>query len=152
MAVYLADSSIWIGKRRPGAEYLRDLFAERYANDEIATCVPVALEVLVGPPNAKTYDDDWNMVWRHLHWLPLREEHTRRALEVQRQMAHTTDGAHRRRPIDYLVAVCAEAASGVVLWHWDADLTVICNRTGQPQEAEHLRARQHGIHLPPEAL
>lgn len=153
MPLYLADSSIWVGKRKPGAEYLDELFAGHYANDEIATCVPVALEVLVGPPNARAYDNDWNMIWRHLQWLPLSEASTNRALQVQRELAHTTAGAQRRRPIDYLIAACAESAGQeIILWHWDADLRVICDYTGQRHEAEHARARRHGINVPPETL
>src|SRR5438093_1239368 len=98
------------------------------------------------------YDQDWEIVWKPLVWLPLREQATERALQVQRELAHTTAGAHRRRPIDYLIAACAEeAATDVVLWHWDSDLTIICEHTGQPHEPEHARAREHGINLAPEA-
>lgn len=153
MPLYLADSSIWIGRRRPGAEYLDELFNDRYEDGEIATCVPIALEVLVGPPDAAAYDQDWEMVWKPLAWLPLREQASDRALQVQRELAHTTAGAHRRRPIDYLIAACAEEAEGeVVLWHWDSDLTIICEHTGQAHEPEHARARERGIKLAPEAL
>ena len=52
----------------------------------------------------------------------------------------------RRRPIDYIVAACAEAAgAGLVLWHWDRDLTVICEFAGIEQEPEHDRAKANGI-------
>lgn len=132
--------------RRRGAQYLREVFEERVAEDQIATCVPVALEVLVGPPDGASYDEDWDAVWDHLRWLPLRQSDTDRALEVQRELAHATAGAHRRRPIDYLVAACAEGAGAdVVLWHWDADLTYICGHTGQPHEPEHDRAKAHRV-------
>ena len=52
MPLYLADSSIWIGARRHPTSYLPELLADRLRSDEIATCIPVALEVLVGPPTA----------------------------------------------------------------------------------------------------
>jgi predicted nucleic acid-binding protein len=113
----------------------------------------VALEVLVGPPDAASCDQNRELVWKPLVWLPLGEQATERALAVQRELAHTTAGAHRRRPIDYLIAACAEDAAGeVVLWHWDADLTIICGHTGQPHEPEHARAREHGIKFAPDAL
>jgi predicted nucleic acid-binding protein len=68
-----------------------------------------------------------------------------RAVGLLRGLAHTTDGAHRRRPIDYIIAACAEATDDVILWHWDNDLTVICDFGGIPHEAEHARAEEHGI-------
>ncbi len=40
------------------------------------------------------------------------------------------------------------AADDVVLWHWDHDLRLICEHTGQPQEAEHPRARRHRLAQP----
>jgi predicted nucleic acid-binding protein len=143
--LYLVDSSIWIGRRRSGAGYLDELLTERFEDGLIATCVPVALEVLVGPPDGAAYDLDWEMVWSQLEWLPLTSAAAERALAVQRELAHQIAGAHRRPPIDFLVAACAEAAGpDVVLWHWDSDLTVVCEHTGQPHEAEHARARTHG--------
>jgi predicted nucleic acid-binding protein len=146
MPLYLADSSIWIGARRSGQSYLAKLLQDRTARGDVATCIPVALEVLVGPADADAYEHDWTTIWVPLDWLPLREKATRRALEVQRGLAKMTAGAHRRRPIDYLVAACAEdAGEDVVLWHWDADLTAICEHTGQPHEPEHERAREHGL-------
>jgi predicted nucleic acid-binding protein len=147
VALYLADSSVWIGRRRPGAAYLQELFIRRFEEGRLATCVPVALEVLVGPPDASSYEADWGALWEPLAWLPLRERATRRALDVQRALAGTTAGAHRRRAIDYLVAACAEdAGDDVILWHWDSDLTAICEHTGQLHEPEHDRAREHGLH------
>ena len=143
MTLYLADTSIWVRRTRPGAEELDERFRERYARGEIATCVPVALEVLVGPKDGAAYDADFANVWAPLTWLPLGEHAVERALVVQRELAHTNPGAHRRRPGDFLVAACAEAAGAdVVLWHWDHDLAVICAHTGQPHESETGAPRQ----------
>ena len=75
-----------------------------------------------------------------------------RSLALLKGLAHTTEGAHRRRPLDSIVAACAEAAgSEVVLWHWDTDLTVICNFAGIAHEPEHERATEHGINVEPGA-
>jgi predicted nucleic acid-binding protein len=151
VAVYLTDASIWIGARNRAGSYLPRLLAQRLAKDEIATCVPVALEVLTGPRSAEELDEDWATVWRHLRWLRADESVMARALELLRELAHTTDGAHRRRPIDYIVAACAEAAGDVVLWHWDADLSVICDHARVAHEAEHERAKANGLGVEPGA-
>ncbi len=147
--LYLTDASIWIGARRRPESYLVDLFAERLAAGEVATCAPVALEVLVGAPDADELERDWE-IWGELHWLPIPSEALRRSVELMRQLARTTRGAHRRRPIDYLVAACAEAAGpDVVLWHWDRDVTAICEFAGIAHEPEHERARTHGLGAEP---
>lgn len=145
MPLYLADSSIWIGARRRPGTYLPRLLVDRLADDDIATCIPIALEVLAGPASTMELAQDWDTVWRHLRWLPMPASVTERALELLRSLAATTDGAQRRRPIDYLVAACAEATDGVVLWHWNRDLTAICDFAGIAHEAEHDRARAAGL-------
>lgn len=145
MPVYLADSSIWIATARRRHQYLVDLFRRRTESDEVVTCIPVALEVLAGHLNTREYQREWTTVWEPLTWLPLREEAMQRALEVQRGLIGTPK-ARRRRAMDHLIAACAEDAGGdVVLWHWDADLTAICEHTGQPHEPEHERSREHGL-------
>lgn len=150
MPVYLTDASIWIGTRRWAGTYLPELLARRLAADEVATCVPVALEVLTGPPTGDDLDREWNTVWRNLRWLPVENATMERALDLLRRLAHTTAGAHRRRPIDYVVAACAQAAGDdVVLWHWDRDLVAICEFAGIPHEPEHDRARANGINVEP---
>jgi predicted nucleic acid-binding protein len=61
--------------------------------------------------------------------------------EMHSCTGHKTDGAHRRRTIDYLIAACAEATENVILWHWDDDFTAICDFAGIAHEPEHERAR-----------
>ena len=87
MTLYLADSSIWSGRRRTEAGDLSRRFVDRLRRSEIATCVPVALEVLTGPADGEAYVRDWTRLWGQLHWLPLRERATGRALEVQSELA-----------------------------------------------------------------
>jgi predicted nucleic acid-binding protein len=135
MTLYLADSSVWIGRRRPEAGDLSSVLVDRLRRSEVATCVPVAIEVLTGPADGEAYVRDWTRLWSQLHWLPLRERATGRALEVQSELALATPGAHRRSISHFLIAACAEdAGPGVVLWHWDPDLAAICEHTGQPHE------------------
>ena len=149
MPLYLADSSIWIGARRRRDSYLSDLLAERLEGGELATCAPVALEVLVGSPDGEELERDWE-IWGPLTWLPVTSQAAERSIELMRGLARTTRGAHRRRPLDYLLAACAEEAGDeVVLWHWDRDLSAICDFARIPHEAEHERARAHGLGVEP---
>lgn len=146
MTFYLADSSIWCARRRPDADGLQSLFVERMGKGEIATCVPIALEVLTGPSDGDAYVRDWMTLWDQLHWLPLRERATGRALEVQSELALAVPGAQRRSVSQFLIAACAEdAGSEVVLWHWDDDLAAICEFTGQPHEFERTRVESAAI-------
>ena len=142
MTLYLADSSIWSGRRRTEAGDLSRRFVDRLRRSEIATCVPVALEVLTGPADGEAYVRDWTRLWGQLHWLPLRECATGRALEVQSELALAAPGAHRHSVSHFLIAACAEdAGPEVVLWHWDPDLAAICEHTGQPHELVTLPAQ-----------
>jgi len=145
---YLADASIWIAQQRRRGSYLDELVTERYEDGEIVTCAPVLLEVLGGAADGGSYERDWDFVFSGIDCLPLDERASRRAVEVQRALAATTRGAHRRPALDYLIAACAEAEDNVVLWHWDHDLRIICDHTGQPQEAEHARARRQRLAQP----
>ena len=47
--------------------------------------------------------------------------------------------------LDYLVAATAQSGEEVVLWHWDRDLTVICDHAGIAHEPEHEPATGNGI-------
>lgn len=143
MTLYLADSSVWSGRRRPDAADLPRLFVDRLGRGEIATCVPIALEILTGPKDGEAYVRDWMTIWSQLQWLPLRERATGRALEVQSELALADAGAQRKCVVHFLIAACAEdAGPEVVLWHWDEDLAAICEHTGQPHEFEALRAER----------
>jgi predicted nucleic acid-binding protein len=140
MTLYLADSSVWSGRRRPDAGDLPRLFVERLGRGEVATCVPVALEVLTAAADGEAYVRDWMTIWGQLQWLPLRERATGRALEVQSELALSGPGAQRMGVAHFLIAACAEdAGDGVVLWHWDDALAAICEHTGQPHEFEDVR-------------
>ena len=133
--LYLADSSIWIAARHSRATDLREALARRLEADEIAICVPVALEVLTGPETADDLDREWETTWRHLNWLPVTDEMMERSLDLQLTLARTAPGAHRRRPVDYIVAACAEASGNDVrLWHASPDIAAICDHARIPHE------------------
>lgn len=137
MSRYLADTSIWAwaGKRkRPD---IRQKLADRFAAGEILTCVPVILESMHQPETARQYEDRYGNLFAPLERAPLGDEAVERALQVQRELAVSTDGSHRRPAVDFLIAAAAEAAGpSVRLWFFDRDLRVICEHTGQPHEAE----------------
>lgn len=77
------------------------------------------------------------------------EPATERARALLFELAGTNDGAHRRPAVDCLVAACAACHGQVTLWHWDRDLRIICDHAGIDHEAEHDRAKRHGLGLDP---
>jgi predicted nucleic acid-binding protein len=134
---FLADSSIWgwanSGKRPDIAEKL----ADRFERDEIVTCPPVVLEVLHRARSGGEYEELFAALFEPLALIPLGEQQSARAIEVQRELAQVTHGNHLRPAVDFLIAAAAEAAGeDIVLWSFDKDVRVICTHTGQPHEAE----------------
>ena len=137
MPSYLADATIWAWARR--FRHLQGKLRERIHTGELATCVPVALEMLHSARDGHEYDRYLTRLQR-VAWLPLPVTASRRALAVQRALAHTTHGAHRLPAIDYLVAAVAEE-HGAMLWHLDRDLARLCAFAGQSHEHERLPGR-----------
>jgi predicted nucleic acid-binding protein len=131
VTVYLADTSIWVARRRSAD--LAERLVERYLRGVIATCAVIELEGLAGAPDAAAYAADRDVVWRPLTRLPIDEAVCSRALAVQALLAG--EGGHAARPLDFLVAACAELA-GATLWHCELHLAAICAATGQTQEHE----------------
>ncbi|MGI8461646.1 MAG: PIN domain-containing protein [Solirubrobacterales bacterium] len=137
MARYLADSSIWAWARGDRRLDIKQKLAERFAADEIVTCPPVVLEVMHRARNGEEYEAVFADLFEPIDWLPLNEEVSTRAVEVQREIAGGTDGNHLRPAADYLIAAIAEhAGPEFTLWAFDKDLRIICEHTGQPFEAE----------------
>lgn len=137
MPVYLADSSIWAWANKRSRPDIQEKLAERLERDEIATCVPVALEVMHRAESADQYEELFNRLLGPLRWLELDDATARRALDVQRELAGSSRGNHRRPAVDYLIAATGELAGAeVVTWFFDRDFRVICEHTGQPFEAE----------------
>lgn len=137
MRRYLADTSIWAWAQKPQRPDIREKLADRYEQDEIVTCVPVILEAMHRPEAAAEYRERFDGLFAPLERVPLEDAGVERALTVQRELAESPNGSHRRPAVDFLIAAAAEAAGPeIVLWCFDRDLKVICEHTGQPCEAE----------------
>lgn len=130
MATYLIDTSVW--HRRGNAAVIERL-ADLFAADEVAIAEPVRLEVLFSARSAQEYD----AVSRELDGLQqvrCGNEELRRALEVQRLLAHKAGLHHRSVKIpDLLVAATAELA-GLTVLHYDEDYERVGAITGQTTE------------------
>jgi predicted nucleic acid-binding protein len=138
--VFLADTSIWAWAKRDDG--IAEKLGSRLAQAELATCVPIALEVLHSAGDGSEYEEDL-AVLAPLQWLPLTGHAADRALELQHGLASTTHGAHRIPTIDYFIAALAEEAGPpLVLWHLDSDLARLCEFTGQAHEPERLVRRR----------
>lgn len=136
MPRYLADSSIWSWADDGRRPEIADKLAQRFEDGEIVTCVPVVLEAMHRTRSGKQYGELMSDLFAPIDWLPLGEKQSLRAVEVQEQLADTTEGNHRRPAVDYLIAAIAEADEETVLWSFDKDLAIICEQTEQPHEAE----------------
>jgi predicted nucleic acid-binding protein len=126
LARLLADTSAWHWSGR-----VADRWEALLQDDELATCTPVALELLFsarGPVDHRLLASD-------LDALP-RIAQDARSEQIARstQAALAERGQHRgATPIDVLVAALA-AANGLVLIHYDRHFDVIARVTGQPTE------------------
>jgi predicted nucleic acid-binding protein len=137
MPLYLADSSIWAWANKGPRPDINEKLAERLEHGEIATCAAVALEVMHRAETSDQYEQLFRALLEPLEWLPLDDAASRRAVDVQRELAATAHGNHRRPAVDYLIAATAESAGDdVTLWFFDKHLRVISEHTGQPSEAE----------------
>ncbi|MGH9128012.1 MAG: PIN domain-containing protein [Acidimicrobiales bacterium] len=144
MTTYLADSSIWAWANKRSRPDITEKLATRLERGEVATCVPVALEVMHRAETGAQYEQLFEDLLSPLRWLDLDERSSRRALEVQRQLARGSHGNHRRPAADYLIAAVAELAEAtVVTWFFDRDLRVICEHTSQGFESESTTGAGH---------
>jgi predicted nucleic acid-binding protein len=135
--LFLADTSIWGWARSGRRKDIEQKLADRLERGQLATCVPVVLEVMHRAKTGEEYERVFENLLEPLEWLPVTTEVAPRALEVQRELAQVSHGSHLRPAVDFLVAATAEAADpDVVLWALDRDLRVICAHTGQPFEEE----------------
>lgn len=105
MPVYLADSSIWAWANKRSRPDIQEKLADRLERDEMATCVPVALEVMHRAEAPGPYEEIFNGLLAPLRWLDISSASARRALEeVQRELAGRSQGNHRHPAVDYFEA------------------------------------------------
>lgn len=130
LTLYLADISAWHRSAHGG---VAEAWASRLADNSLATCSQVRLEILYSARSAEDYDElDGEL--DALHQLPCGTAQFERALEVQQALARLGGLHHRSVKIpDLLVAASAEAG-GAVVWHYDEDYDRIAAITGQPAE------------------
>ena len=136
MARYLADTSIWSWAKKSSRPDIKSKLTQRIAADEVVTCVPVALEVMHAPDTSAKYAEQFSTLLEPLDWLALTEEASERAMEVQRLLAAKSNGAHRRPPVDYLIAAIAEQHEDIILWCFDKDYSMVAAETKQLIEQE----------------
>lgn len=126
MARYLADTSAW---HRSGR--IADRWEALLETDQIATCTPVALELLSstrGPSDYRALAAALETV----PWVVLDDAVDTAAREIQSRLA--TRSQHRgATPIDVLIAAAA-AAAGLTLLHYDRHFDAIARTTGHPAE------------------
>jgi len=130
VATYLIDTSVW---HRRGNPAVIDRLADLLAADDVALTEPIRLEVLFSARSAPDYD----AISRELDGLQQTacgNPEMRRALEVQRLLAHKAGLHHRSVKIpDLLVAATAELA-GLTVLHYDEDYERVSTITGQSTE------------------
>jgi predicted nucleic acid-binding protein len=123
---YLADTSAWHHSRRR-ARFWRSLLEK----EELAICIPVALELAYSARGAKDYAALQDQL-AGLPMLPLDEQVGAAASELQ--SALVTRAQHRGpTPMDLLIAAIARVG-GAILLHYDRHFDTIARVTGQPTE------------------
>ena len=137
MPAYLTDTSIWSWANNGLRPDIAEKLAERLERDEVATCYPIVIEYLHRARSATEYETLYADLFEPVQWAEVNRGVVLRAFDVQRAMASSKDGNHRRPAVDFLVAAAAELADGdIAIWAFDRDLRVICEHTGQPHEIE----------------
>lgn len=113
----LADTSAWTHAHHTA---VRDEWAAALANDQIATCPIVELEILFSARNGDNFDQVSNDL-AQLRSIPIKRSVTNAARQAMRDLAHVHAGYHRSVKIpDLLIAACAhDVATGVL--HYDED-------------------------------
>lgn len=127
MAEFLADKSALT--RRETRPEVRAVIEPLLLAGRIATCGIVDLELLYSARDPKTYRQ-LALALEGMPRAPLTESTVARALEVQAELAKTSE--HRAVALpDLLIAACAEA-QGLTVLHYDADYDLIAKVTKQP--------------------
>ena len=130
MTLYCVDTSAWHRSTTPA---VAARWGALLANDSIALCDQVRLEILYSAQSATDYED-LAFELDGLRPLPMDRKTFRRALDVQGKLARRGGLHHRSVNIaDLLIAASAETADAKVL-HYDRDFDRIAQITEQPAE------------------
>jgi hypothetical protein len=124
--LYLADKSAL--EQRRHSNDARDLLALLLAENALASCHIIALEVLYSARNLEDFETLQADIAK-LPWLPVDREAMDRVMEVQHLLAKR--GQHRLQLPDLIIAATAEAQGATVL-HYDHDYDLISAVTDQP--------------------
>jgi len=121
---YLADTSAWHRSVQVPAQW-----SALIADDRLAMCTPVALELLHSAQTRAEYD----RIEHGFRELPHLSLDTRsEALARRTQGALVSRGQHRGpSPVDLMIAAIAEANDATLL-HYDRHFEAIARITGQP--------------------
>lgn len=127
-ATHLADTS---ALARFDRSHVVASAAARIAAGQIALCAPVIYELGFSARTAADYDAAATRL-DAFERAPTTEGDFGRALDIQQRLVHR--GLHRAVSlVDALVAAVAESR-GLVVLHYDADLELIAEITGQSTE------------------
>lgn len=127
MAAYLADTSCMA---RAGQAPVRARLDGLLATGALGLCAPTRLEMLIATPARAVADRAVDLA--AYPSVPITEGTFARAEQVLALLAPL--GHHRAPSIaDLLVAAAAEIA-GLIVLHYDADIDLVAEVTGQPAE------------------
>lgn len=126
--LFLIDkSALARAERDPRA---RGAFLDLDVEGTFVTCDVIDMEVGYSARSSAEYERIWLARQRAYHSLPITRDVTRRARQVQRELAGR--GHHRGAGVaDLLIAACAELHRATVV-HYDADFDTITKVTNQP--------------------
>jgi predicted nucleic acid-binding protein len=121
---YLADTSAW-----HRSVQVAEQWSALIADDQLALCTPVTLELLYSARNAAEY----MRIAQDLEKLQQLGIDARSEALARQAQAMLADRAEHRgpSPADLLIAAVAEA-HGVTLLHYDRHFDLIARVTGQP--------------------
>jgi predicted nucleic acid-binding protein len=127
MKLFCVDTSAWHHSADP--KVARE-WTQRLERDQLGICDQVRLEILRSARSAKDYEALLEELWA-LRVIATDTSTFKRALEIQRRLAHAGGLHHRSVKIaDLVIAAAAEAAGATVL-HYDADYDRIADITSQ---------------------
>jgi predicted nucleic acid-binding protein len=127
---YLIDTSAW---HRLGNPLVKSRLESLVADDALAICPQIALEILFSARSASDYDRT-AINLTGLRQLPTGAGEFARALDVQKQLAHVGGLHHRSVTIADLVIAATAELNGVTVLHYDEDFDRVRSITGQSTE------------------